>query len=147
MYLKNNNFYYLITYHLLYFFIFVLLLIISLEAEDISFSIKSSLFYFRIGIFSCFIWYLIEKDKNILTYFYYVLILCFSALVMMAIINILHEKNFWISNNQFVFHLFWDEAIMGSYLSRLFPLLFAFIFIKKKNKFEIYLYRTFIYLS
>jgi O-antigen ligase len=34
--------------------------------------------------------------------------------------------------------LFGDELIMGSYLSRLFPLLFALFIIKKKRKFEIY---------
>jgi O-antigen ligase len=33
---------------------------------------------------------------------------------------------------------FGDELIMGSYLSRLFPLLFALFLIKKKQKFEIY---------
>ena len=44
-------------------------------------SFESSLFYFRIGVFSCFIWYLIDKDKSILTFFYYALVLCFSALV------------------------------------------------------------------
>ena len=45
-------------------------------------SFESSLFYFRIGVFSCFIWYLIDKDKSILTFFYYALVLCFSALVI-----------------------------------------------------------------
>ena len=33
---------------------------------------------------------------------------------------------------------FGDELIMGSYLSRLFPLLFAIFIVKKKQKFEIY---------
>ena len=33
---------------------------------------------------------------------------------------------------------FGDEKIMGSYLSRLFPLLFALFLVKKKQKFEIY---------
>ena len=33
---------------------------------------------------------------------------------------------------------FGDELIMGSYLSRLFPLLFALFLFKKKQKFEIY---------
>ena len=45
-------------------------------------SFESSLFYFRIGVFSCFIWYLIDKDKSILTFFYYALVLCFLALVI-----------------------------------------------------------------
>ena len=34
---------------------------------------------------------------------------------------------------------FGDELIMGSYLSRLFPLLFALFLVRKKKKFEIYL--------
>ena len=34
--------------------------------------------------------------------------------------------------------LFGDELIMGSYLSRLFPLLFALFLIKEKSKYEIY---------
>ena len=34
--------------------------------------------------------------------------------------------------------LFGDELVMGSYLSRLFPLLFALFLIKPKHKFEVY---------
>ena len=53
-------------------------------------SFESSLFYFRIGVFSCFIWYLIDKDKSILTFFYYALVLCFSSFSqLMVIFNIL----------------------------------------------------------
>ena len=81
--LKNNNFYYFSKKPFIIFLVFCIIsTIISLEAENISLSIKSSFFYFRIGVFSCFIWYLIDKDKSILTYFYYALILCFSALVI-----------------------------------------------------------------
>jgi O-antigen ligase len=112
-----------------------------LESEDISLSIKSSLFYFRIGVFSCFIWYLIDKDKSILTYFYYVLIICFSSLVIDGYIQYFTGKNlsgFLIRGNMRVSSFFGDELIMGSYLSRLFPLLFALFLVKKKQKFEIY---------
>ena len=81
--LKNNNFYYFNNKPFIIFLVFCIISsLISLEAEDVSLSIKSSLFYFRIGVFSCFIWYLVDKDKSILTYFYYALILCFSALVI-----------------------------------------------------------------
>jgi len=140
--LKNNNFYYFDNTP---FFIFILFCITStissLEAEDISLSIKSSVFYFRVGVFSCFVWYLIDKDKSILSYFYYSLILCFSALVIDGYFqyftgaNIL-EYELW-SNR--VSSFFGNELILGSYLSRLFPLLFALFLIKKKQKFEIYL--------
>jgi O-antigen ligase len=103
-------------------------------------SFESSLFYFRIGLFSCFIWYLINQDKNILTYFYYALILCFLALVIDGYIQYFTGVNllgFKISGIR-VSSFFGDELIMGSYLSRLFPLLFALFLVKKKQEFEIY---------
>ncbi len=137
---NNNNFYYFNNKPFIIFLLFLIFSVISsLEAEDISQSIKSSLFYFRIGVFSCLIWYLIEKDKSILEYFYYALVICFSALVLDGYLqfftgsNILgYEAGVRISS------LFGDEFIMGSYLSRLFPLLFALFLIKKKIKYEIY---------
>jgi O-antigen ligase len=139
--LKNNNFYYFSKKPFVIFLAFCIISsLISLEAEDISLSIKSSLFYFRIGVFSCFIWYLIDKDKTILTYFYYALALCFSALVIDGYIQYFTGVNlsgFKISGIR-VSSFFGDELIMGSYLSRLFPLLFALFLVKKKQKFEIY---------
>ena len=139
---KSKNFYYLYNKPLIIFFIFCIycILISLFMAENILLSFESSLFYFRIGVFSCFIWYLIDKDKNILIYFYYTLILCFSTLVIDGYFqhftgeNLLGFKIIGIR----VSSLFGDELIMGSYLSRLFPLLFALFLIKKKQKFEIY---------
>ena len=139
--LKINNFYYFSKKPFIIFLAFCIIsLLISLESEDISLSIKSSLFYFRIGVFSCFIWYLIDKDKTILTYFYYTLILCFSTLVIDGYFQHFTGENllgFKIDGIR-VSSLFGDELIMGSYLSRLFPLLFALFLVKKKQKFEIY---------
>jgi len=139
--LKNNNFYYFNNIPFITFLLFCIIsTICSLEAEDISQSIKSSLFYFRIGVFSCFIWYLIDKDKNILTYFYYTLILCFLALVIDGYFQFFTGENILglkLINNR-VSSFFGNELIMGSYLSRLFPLLFALFLIKQKQKFEIY---------
>ena len=139
--LKKNNFYYFKKKPFIVFLFFCIIsTLISLESENISLSIKSSLFYFRIGVFSCFIWYLVDKDKSILTYFYYALILCFSALVIDGYTqyftgeNLLGYKLKGIRVSSF----FGDELIMGSYLSRLFPLLFALFLIKRKQKYEIY---------
>ena len=140
--LKKNSFYYFNIKPFIIFLVFcVITSLISLESEDISLSIKSSLFYFRIGVFSCFIWYLIDQDKSILTYFYYVLVLCFLALVFDGYIQYFTGVNlsgFKISGNR-ASSFFGDELIMGTYLSRLFPLLFALFLIKKKKKYEIYL--------
>jgi O-antigen ligase len=139
--LKMNNFDYFNKKPFIIFLAFCIIsVLISLEAENISLSIKSSLFYFRIGVFSCFIWYLIDKDKTILTYFYYALVLCFSALVIDGYIQHFTGVNlsgFKISGTR-VSSFFGNELIMGSYLSRLFPLLFALFLVKKKQKYEIY---------
>ena len=140
--IKKKDYKYFINTPLIIFFIFCLycILVSIFVAENVFLSFESSLFYFRIGIFSCFIWYLINKDKSILTYFYYALVLCFSALIMDGYFQYFSGQNilgYKLINNQ-VSSLFGDEAIMGSYLSRLFPLLFALFVIKKKMKYENY---------
>ena len=139
---KNKEFYFFNNKPLIIFFAFCIYCILLglFVAEDMILSFESSLFYFRIGVFSCFIWYLIDQDKKILTYFYYALILCFSALVIDGYIQYFTGTNlsgFKISGTR-VSSFFGDELIMGSYLSRLFPLLFALFLVKKKQKFEIY---------
>jgi len=140
---KNKKFYFFYNKSLIIFFIFCIycILLSLFVAQDMLLSFESSLFYFRIGMFSCFIWYLIDQDKNILTFFYYALILCFSALVIDGYIQYFTGVNlsgFKISGIR-VSSFFRDEFILGSYLSRLFPLLFALFLVKKKQKFEIYL--------
>ena len=139
---KNKEFHFFNNKPLIIFFSFCIYCI-SLSifaAKDMMLSFESSLFYFRIGVFSCFIWYLIDKDKSILTFFYYVLVLCFSVLVIDGYIQYFTGVNltgFKISGIR-VSSFFGDELIMGSYLSRLFPLLFALFLVKKKQKNEIY---------
>ena len=117
--LQNDNFYYFSKKPFITFLVFCIICIItSLEAENISLSIKSSFFYFRIGVFSCFILYLIDKDKSILILFYYALVLCFLALVIDGYIQYFTGVNltgFKISGNR-VSSFFGDELIMGSYV-------------------------------
>lgn len=139
---KNNDFYYFNNKPLIIFFIFCIYCTLNsiFVSQNMLLSFESSLFYFRIGVFSCFIWYLIDKDKSILTYFYYALILCFSSLTIDGYFQYFTGENllgYKISGVR-VSSFFRDELIMGSYLSRLFPLLFALFLVKKKQKFEIY---------
>jgi O-antigen ligase len=140
--IKNKDFYYLNNKPFIIFIIFCLycIFITLLRAEDKLLSFQSSLFYFRIGLFSCLIWYLIDQDKNILKYFYYTLIICFSSLVIDGYFQFFSGSNilgFPFEGGR-ISSLFGDELIMGSYLSRLFPLLFALFLIKEKSKYEIY---------
>ena len=109
-------------------------------AKDISLSFQSSLFYFRIGVFSCLIWYLIKRDKIFFNYFYYALVISFSALIVDGYIQFYTDTNIvgFPKNNFRISSFFGDEWILGSYLSRLFPLLFALFIVKKKKKIELY---------
>lgn len=138
---NTKDYFYFNNTTLIIFFLFCLVCIFcSLFAEDILFSLKSSLFYFRVGIFSCLIWYLIDKDKNILNYFYYFLIICFSGLIIDGYYQFFNEENIFgfKKNNMRLSSFFGDELILGSYLSRLFPLLFALFLVKNKKNYEIY---------
>ncbi len=140
--IKNKNFDYFLNKPFLIFFSFCIYCIFLsiFVAEETLLSFESSLFYFRIGVFSCFIWYLIDQDKIILTYIYYSLILCFSALIVDGYFQHFTGANLFglEINNVRVSSFFGDELIMGSYLSRLFPLLFALFLVKPKRKFETY---------
>ena len=140
--LKKNDFYYFNNKPLIIFFIFCIycIFVSLLRAEDKLISFESSLFYFRIGIFSCLIWYLIENDKSILKYFYYALVICFSVLVVDGYLQFFTGLNIvgFPKNGVRISSFFGDELIMGSYLSRLFPLLFALFLIKEKVRYEIY---------
>jgi O-antigen ligase len=140
--IRNKAFYYFNNKPLIIFFIFCIycILVSAFVAKDISFSFGSSLFYFRIGVFACLVWYLIEKNKKILNYFYYALVVCFSALAVDGYIQFLHGFNIIglpASGNR-ISSFFGKEFIMGSYLSRLFPLLFAMFLLRKNSKFEVY---------
>ena len=103
-------------------------------------SFESSLFYFRIGVFSCLIWYLIDQNKKILTYFYYALIVCFAVLIVDGYIQFFTGTNvIGLPKSEFrISSFFGDELIIGSYLSRLFPLLFTLFLLKERKQLELY---------
>lgn len=133
-----------------FFFIFCIYCIFcSLLSKNVLLSFESSLFYFRIGVFSCFIWFLIEKDVIILKYFYYSLLISFLILFGDGLFQYINGINIFglpILGNR-ISSFFGDELIMGSFLSRLLPLLLALFLIKKKHKYEIYLMPVIIILS
>jgi hypothetical protein len=90
----------------------------------------------RIGVFALLISYLIEQNKKILNYFYYAFLVTFSSLVIDGYFQFFQGINlfgFKIGEHYRVSSFFGDELILGSYLSRLYPLFFA-IFVVRSNK-------------
>jgi O-antigen ligase len=140
---KNKLFFYFTKKPVIIFFIFCIycILVSIFVAKDMMLSFQSSLFYFRIGVFSCLIWYLLEQDTKILNYFYYTLVISFLALIIDGYIQFFTGSNIigFPKAGDRISSFFGDELIMGSYLSRLFPLMFALFVIKeKKNIYESY---------
>jgi len=140
--IKKKEFYYFNNKPLIIFFIFCIycILVSIFVVKDRILSFESSLFYFRIGVFACFIWYLIDKNKKILSFFYYILVVCFSVLVVDGYIQFFLGFNVigLPASGDRISSFFGKELIMGSYLSRLFPILFALFVLRKNNKFEVY---------
>jgi O-antigen ligase len=139
---KKKEFYYFNNKPLIIFFIFCIyyILVSIFVAKDMMLSFESSLFYFRIGIFACLIWYLIDKNKKILNYFYNFLVICFSVLVVDGYFQFFNGSNvigLSVQGHR-ISSFFGKELILGSYLSRLFPLLFALFVLRKNSKFEVY---------
>ena len=134
---KNNLLKYYNNFYFKVFIIFWLILIISsLLSNNILVSLKSSFFYFRFAIFSLCFWYLIEKNIKIINYVFYSIIFCFFSLIIDGYIQFFFGKNIFgieAYNAERVSSFFGSELILGSYLSRFFPILFAlFVFIDKK---------------
>ena len=143
MFLKIKFFFYFTKKPLVIFFIFCIYIIfVSIfSADNVKLSFESSLFYFRIGIFSCLVWYLINQNNKIIDYFYYSLVLSFSALVIDGYFQYLTGFNLIGTPLQGVrvSSFFGDELIMGSYLSRLYPFALAIFILRKNSKPEFYL--------
>ena len=131
-YVFKNKFFYLFSAFCLF------CIFSSLLSDNVLLSFESSLFYFRIGIFCILISYLIDKNKKILDYFFYSLIISFSALIIYAFIEYFFQLN---EHPVRISSLFGDELILGSYLSRLLPLLIGLFFLRRnKNYFLIFIF-------
>lgn len=111
----------------LIFFLFNIWIILSsLVSEHFLFSIKSSIFYFRFIIFSFGIYYFLNIDSKFGLKFFYILLAAFFALILDGYFQFFFGSNILGFNLQAgprVSSFFNDELILGSYLSRLLPLL------------------------
>ena len=139
--IKNNLIRYYNNYYFKIFLIFCFILILSsLLSENILISLKNSLFYFRFGMFSLCFWYLLEKNTLLLKYLFISMLLCFFSLIVDGYFQYFFGKNLFgqvMYNDYRVSSFFGSELILGSYLARFFPILFALFIIlnePKKNK-------------
>ena len=149
---KNKNFFYFNNIYFKIFSLFCLYIILNSILNNFSFnSLKIAFFYFRFGLFAIAIWFILKIDKNVLNKFYNILILSIIFLVIDGYIQYFIGKNIFgnIAITNRISSFFGDELILGSYLSRIFPILFAIFIlnysaIKKKTLIAFFLLYTLV---
>lgn len=125
------------TYFKIAFFFWIYLILNSLFNNPNLTSFKIAFFYIRFILFSLAICFLCLNNNDLLKHFFYFLIFCFCILIFDGYLQFFTNKNiigYEVSNTGRISSFFGDELILGSYLSRLLPILFALsIYLKKKN--------------
>lgn len=128
-YLKNIYFYLGI--------LFIAYLIVStINSEFILFSLKSTSFYFRFLLLSLAVWYVLDNQKNFIKYFTISLIISFFLAIIAGIYQLYFGQNFIgiETPDARLLLIASDQALLGNYLSRLFPLLVGLIILNFNNK-------------
>lgn len=159
-FIKNKKKYLFNYFFLFFLFFYLILLVSSYYSEFKMLAFKSSIFYFRFGLYTLLFWYLIDENKNILKNLFFILFFCFSILIFDSFFQYVFGFNIFnmkLINPSRVSSFFGDELKMGGYLMRLSPLLLSLVFIyyrdEKHKKFipfavcYILLIQTVIYLS
>ena len=132
--------YYNNLYFKLFLIFWIILILSSLLSDNTMISLKNSFFYFRFGIFSLCLWYLLDKKIPLIKYLFLSLSFCFLILVIDGYIQYIYGENLFgykLYNEFRVSSFFGSELILGSYIARFFPVLFGlFVFLdrSKKNK-------------
>jgi len=147
---KKKNFSYFKNKFFLIFLIFWSYLIFNSLINNLNLdSLKISLFYFRYGVFVIAITALLKVDDSFLKYFFYVIFICFVALILDGFYQYFVGENILgFKKTERISSFFGDEWILGSYLSRMWPIFFGLsIFILKKNSNFFFLFIIIFILS
>ena len=139
--IKEKDFSYFKNKYFYFFLIFWGYLILNSLINNFNFgSLKISLFYFRYGVFVVAIFTLLIFDDKFKKYFFYCTAVCFTVLILDGYFQYFTGKNilgFETENPSRVSSFFHGDQILGSYLSRLWPIsfgLFIILFKEKKNQ-------------
>ena len=109
------------------------------------------MFYFRFGIFALAVWFLLENNKKLLKYFTISILLTFAIALLDGIYQNIFGSNIfgiYIPGVTRMTLLLNEKMILGGYLARLFPLVFALLIIDfKSNKISIILFSVLIIIT
>ena len=147
--------YYLNKFVYLFLLFYFYLITRSIFSEDPSFSLHSSLFYFRYLLFSLGVWYILDTQPNSKNNFGKFLIITISLVLLGLFAEYIFSKSLFGYDNLIdgrLYSLFGDEPIVGSYLSRLAPFAYYFAIFSglldlKKNRNKFFLFFFFALLN
>ena len=152
--IKNKIFFFYKSFFFKIFIIFYFLILLSsIQSRHVLFSIETSIFYIRFGIFALAIWFYLSQNNKIVYYFFIILTFCFSFLIIDGFIQYFIGKNllgYQIHPDSRVSSFFGKELILGSYTSRFLPIYCALFFLHKKfkeNRFSILFFTLVILLA
>ena len=148
----RKEYYFLKNKFIIIFVIFSLYLFINslIKYYDIH-SIRSSLGYLRFGIFSLGVFYFLDKRKEIMDWIFIIFLICFLLLIFDGFYQYFNKVSFFtgieVEGSKRISSLFGSELIMGSYLSRLFPIFLGITFYKYKENKSILILLSIIFIS
>ena len=112
-------------------------------------SLKISFFYFRYGIFVIAILAFLNFDTNFIKYFFFCTLICFMVLIIDGFYQYFFGENIlgWKKSElERTSSFFGDERILGSYLSRLWPIFFGLSILIFKYKHKLFSLFIFIFI-
>tara|TARA_Y200000002_G_C22685107_1_gene665653 strand:+ start:1700 stop:2989 length:1290 start_codon:yes stop_codon:yes gene_type:complete len=148
--IKEKNFSYFKNKYFYFFLIFWVYLLLNILINNFNTnSLGTTIVYVRYGIFVTAIVALLRTDEKFIKYFFYCIFICFTALVFDGFYQYLTGENilgFKKPASYRVSSFFQDEMILGSYLSRIWPIFFglSILVLNQKNKLFYFLVIIFI---
>ena len=109
----------------------ICLTLVSISTLNIT-SIKSSIFYFRFGLFVLFASFILNNNQNIFKNLLYIFLIIYSFLFIDTLYQYFFHKNIFgfvheYGSNFRITSFFGDDEVLGSYTARFFPLLIFLI--------------------
>ncbi len=148
--IKTNNFSYFKNKYFYFFLLFWLYLILNSLINNFSIdNFGTAIVYGRFGIFVIAIVALLNVDDKFIKFFFYCIFVCFLILIIDGFYQYFSGENIlgW-KRSERTSSFFGEEKILGSYVSRLWPIFFGLsIFIFKQKDKLFFLFITIFILS
>ena len=126
---EKNYEYFRSTFFKIFIIYYFYLLFLSLTSVYPISSLESSLFYFRFGLFTISVWYLLDNNKKLIKLFTYALLFTFIFVLVDGYYQFFFNYNVFgfFAEGSRLSLVFNHQSSLGGYLARLFPLLIGLL--------------------